>query len=202
MELLAFAAIVVVSLLLRAWELQQLATVAQQEVERDWGYRFAFWRRERMRPEYTALVTIKAVHWARKEIPKRGMGAKLSREFLAGYLHEQDFGFIPPWLLAIIIKVVVSLIIDAWFSQVMPITVTPDTIRMALAGLQLLSLKTKNKVDDRVAAFALLVAQNDALMQAAIDAVSNWFKPTFSATAEQNEYADIYEQLAELHKAA
>jgi uncharacterized protein YgfB (UPF0149 family) len=84
----------------------------------------------------------------------------------------------------------------------MPITVTPDTIRMALAGLQLLSLKTKNKVDDRVAAFALLVAQNDALMQAAIDAVSNWFKPTFSATAEQNEYADIYEQLAELHKAA
>jgi hypothetical protein len=95
---------------------EQLATVAQQEVERDWGYRFAFWRRERMRPEYTALVTIKAVHWARKEIPKRGMGAKLSREFLAGYLHEQDFGFIPPWLLAIIIKVVVSLIIDAWFS--------------------------------------------------------------------------------------
>jgi hypothetical protein len=84
----------------------------------------------------------------------------------------------------------------------MPITVTPDTIRMALAGLQLLSLKTKNKVDDRVAAFVLLVSQNDALMQAAIDAVKHWFSPTFAATEHEAEYADIYEQLAELHKAA
>jgi hypothetical protein len=96
---------------------EQLATVARQEVKRDWGYRFAFWRSERVMPGHVQAVTLQAIHWFRTQ-PKNwpALSREATKSHLTNYLHDQDFGFIPPWLLAIIIKVVVSLIIDAWFS--------------------------------------------------------------------------------------
>jgi len=96
--------------------IQSLATQIQERVESDYSYRLRFWTRERVHRGYVDAVVLKARFWL-DDVKPTAADADKTRKELAAHLRSQEFGFIPSFILAILIKVVVSLIIDWWIAN-------------------------------------------------------------------------------------